>query len=130
MNRDRKQRYNNTLNHSGLKEDSAKQLTNQSQSESLCLYLCLKLNCNFCLLLSLCFLEGLQGFAWILLSCHLQPITCYLWEEIHANIIHDRGEAVCSTSATFIFNDVDFSGKGKQIRTQRGWHAVLGLPCR
>lgn len=42
-----------------------------------------------------------------------------MWGEIHANIIHDRGEAVCSIPATSIFNDVDFSGEEKQIRTAR-----------
>lgn len=66
----------------------------------------------------------------VLLSCHLQPAECYVCTESRANIIHDRGEAVCSTSSASIFNDVDCPGKEKQIRTQRRQRAVLRLPCR
>lgn len=65
-----------------------------------------------------------------LLCCHLQPAECYLCKESHANIIHDRGEAVCSTSSASIFNDVDCPGKEKQIRPRRRQRAVLRLPCR
>ena len=79
-------------------------------------------------------LSSSSSFALASAELSLTKLTgCYLWEEIHANIIHDRGEeAVCSISATSIFNDVDFSGGGKQIRThrERGRRAVLRPPCR
>lgn len=53
------------------------------------------------------------------------------------NIIHDRGEAVCSISAASIFNDVDFffpaelkkKPKNKSGH-ERGEGAVLSSPCR
>ena len=67
--------------------------------------------------------QGLLGFCWLVIN---NPFGCYLRGEIHANIIHDRGEAVCSISATSIFNDVDFSG-GEE---NKSGHSEDGVQCR